>query len=104
MSAKNSLQASEQQKRIHEYVDDSKLIRYEIFWSERFSFFESHGYRLRPRLRPGWIPSWHTTNVYEALCEDNVSGPVSAHCTCWFNELQDRSSVAWSSHGCDKNQ
>ncbi|KAL5492956.1 hypothetical protein ACEPAI_4404 [Sanghuangporus weigelae] len=34
------------------------LAKYEIWWRDRYSLFESHGYRLRERLRPGWIPSW----------------------------------------------
>ncbi|OCB90757.1 hypothetical protein A7U60_g2001 [Sanghuangporus baumii] len=34
------------------------LAGYEIWWRDRYSLFESQGYRLRDRLRPGWIPSW----------------------------------------------
>ncbi|KAL5530915.1 hypothetical protein ACEPAG_3791 [Sanghuangporus baumii] len=34
------------------------LLKYEIWWRDRYSLFESQGYRLRDRLRPGWIPSW----------------------------------------------
>ncbi|KAI9063417.1 kinase-like protein [Trametes sanguinea] len=27
-------------------------------WRDRYELLEAHGYRLRPRLRPGWVPSW----------------------------------------------
>lgn len=53
------------------------LAPYEIFWRDRCSLFEKHGYRLRPRFRPGWVPSWYTNDVYKVSCEDNLSGTVS---------------------------
>ncbi|KAI9063468.1 hypothetical protein FKP32DRAFT_1571909 [Trametes sanguinea] len=36
----------------------ANLSESELFWQTRFPFLESHGYLLRPRHRPGWIPSW----------------------------------------------
>ncbi|KAJ3004551.1 hypothetical protein NUW54_g4764 [Trametes sanguinea] len=27
-------------------------------WRDRYELLETHGYRLRARLRPGWVPSW----------------------------------------------
>ena len=33
----------------------------ELWWTERYEFLESRGYRLRPRFRPGWVPSWLNT-------------------------------------------
>ncbi|OCB92195.1 hypothetical protein A7U60_g417 [Sanghuangporus baumii] len=35
-----------------------ELAEDEIWWRDRYSLFESRGYRLRDRLRPGWVPSW----------------------------------------------
>ncbi|KAL5530918.1 hypothetical protein ACEPAG_3794 [Sanghuangporus baumii] len=35
-----------------------ELAEDEIWWRGRYSLFESQGYRLRDRLRPGWVPSW----------------------------------------------
>lgn len=49
----------------------------EIFWRDRFSFFEARGYRLRPRFRPGWIPSWYVKDLDHLSCEDSVFGTVS---------------------------
>ncbi|EIM91026.1 uncharacterized protein STEHIDRAFT_72737 [Stereum hirsutum FP-91666 SS1] len=46
---------------------------YEIPWRDRQLFLQSRGYMLRPRLRPGWQPSWripgNTTPI--GLCEDS---------------------------------
>ena len=30
----------------------------EIFWRDHQKWLEERGYMLRPRLRPGWTPSW----------------------------------------------
>lgn len=64
--------------------DNATLDSYEIFWRDRFLFFEAHGYRLRPRFRPGWIPSWYAKDVYHLRCEDSVFGTVSQHFTLTF--------------------
>ncbi|KAL5492960.1 hypothetical protein ACEPAI_4408 [Sanghuangporus weigelae] len=43
----------------------------EKWWGSRFSMLESRGYRLRERLRPGWIPSWIADpNLAPVSCED----------------------------------
>ena len=50
----------------------------EQFWVDRQDLFHSHGYTLRPRYRPGWIPSWRldpTLDIFDA--EDHVTWPVS---------------------------
>lgn len=40
-------------------------------WCEIEPWLEEHGYRLRPRYRPGWIPSWRgKKNVQWRKCED----------------------------------
>ncbi|PSR72481.1 hypothetical protein PHLCEN_2v11648 [Hermanssonia centrifuga] len=36
----------------------AKLLGYEVRWRDRQRFLESKGYMLRPRYRPGWVPSW----------------------------------------------
>lgn len=36
----------------------SRLGEHEEVWRDRQPIFRSHGYILRPRLRPGWMPSW----------------------------------------------
>lgn len=35
-----------------------RLSAHEVKWRDRQPFLESKGYMLRPRLRPGWTPSW----------------------------------------------
>ncbi|KAL5513661.1 hypothetical protein ACEPAH_4060 [Sanghuangporus vaninii] len=38
-----------------------QLNNHERWWMERAEFLESRGYRLRPRFRPGWVPSWQNS-------------------------------------------
>ena len=58
----------------HGPVDLSLL---EIRWRDRQPFLEYKGYMLRPRLRPGWTPSWLTTGEDHDYCEDAARLPVS---------------------------
>ncbi|KDQ17703.1 hypothetical protein BOTBODRAFT_29861 [Botryobasidium botryosum FD-172 SS1] len=44
----------------------------ELFWVRYQPFFESKGYQLRPRYRPGWVRSWAETQDFSA--EDAI-GP-----------------------------
>ena len=46
----------------------SKLSAKEAVWRDRQLFLEQRGYMLRPRFRPGWVPSWkgNTRLVYTA--------------------------------------
>lgn len=37
---------------------------------------EKRGYKLRPRFRPGWKPSWMGTTKRPVQCEDYVSNRV----------------------------
>ena len=61
--------------------DDSKelLLPQEERWRDRQSLLDSHGYILRPRLRPGWIPSWKTNSLPIYDCEDSIPLPVSIY-------------------------
>ena len=49
----------------------------EIVWRDRQKMLEQHGYLLRPRFRPGWVPSWLGTNKSPLLFEDALSNGVS---------------------------
>ena len=49
----------------------------EKWWVERQEALEQAGYMLRPRLRPGWQPSWTGTNIQYLDCEDGQSIGVS---------------------------
>ncbi|OSD00970.1 kinase-like protein [Trametes coccinea BRFM310] len=44
----------------------------EVFWQARYRYLEDHGYRLRPRYKPGWKPSWTGTNLNPTYCEDSI--------------------------------
>ncbi|KAH8976632.1 hypothetical protein EDB86DRAFT_3021619 [Lactarius hatsudake] len=47
----------------------SRLSTHEVKWKERQLFLESKGYMLRPRLRPGWTPSWISAGMHESSYE-----------------------------------
>ena len=59
------------------YRGPVKLSSYEVKWRDRQPFLESKGYMLRPRLRPGWTPSWLSTGQDYESCEDSARLPVS---------------------------
>lgn len=50
----------------------STLAPYELSWRRRQPWLQSRGYMLRPRYRPGWVPSWRTTGANPIDCEDSV--------------------------------
>lgn len=56
----------------------AELSQVELVWRDRQPFLQSKGYMLRPRLRPGWIPSWTNSKSLATveLCEDFTSLPV----------------------------
>ncbi len=43
----------------------------ETFWRDTQPFLVTHGYELRPRFRPGWIPSWTGTDANPLSREDS---------------------------------
>ncbi|TRM61240.1 kinase-like domain-containing protein [Schizophyllum amplum] len=49
----------------------SDIWQNERWWVDHQPWLERHGYMLRPRYRPGWKPSWHTTKAYVLLAEDH---------------------------------
>ena len=51
----------------------AELSRDEEIWSSREELLNSHGYKLRPRLRRGWTPSWTTTGKSPLDSEDGES-------------------------------
>ncbi|KAF9818792.1 hypothetical protein IEO21_02572 [Rhodonia placenta] len=57
----------------------SSLDPYELRWQERQPFLQSKGYALRPRYRPGWVPSWRGTGKYPSFCEDGILLPGLRH-------------------------
>lgn len=53
------------------------LDEHEIWWAERQEALEVIGYMLRPRYRPGWIPSWRGTDKFYLDAEDGQNVRVS---------------------------
>ncbi|KAL4061838.1 hypothetical protein V8B97DRAFT_1999172 [Scleroderma yunnanense] len=49
---------------------DGRLTKSEIWWSQHYEWFKGHGYLLRPRYAPGWVPSWQGTMKNRFKCED----------------------------------
>ncbi|KAH7920628.1 hypothetical protein BV22DRAFT_1097836 [Leucogyrophana mollusca] len=50
----------------------------ELWWHNHYQFFKDHGYLLRPRYAPGWIPSWKTSKKECNACED-AEVPLFGH-------------------------
>ncbi|KAL5638217.1 hypothetical protein ACGC1H_005053 [Rhizoctonia solani] len=42
----------------------------EQVWVTHEPYLKARGYTLRPRYRPGWVPSWKYNGKYPADCED----------------------------------
>ncbi|KAI0040981.1 hypothetical protein FA95DRAFT_1502042 [Auriscalpium vulgare] len=55
------------------------LYSHEVRWRDRAYFLEGQGYLLRPRLRPGWQPSWVGTKKHFFEVEDGISTPLRDH-------------------------
>ncbi|KAI9458630.1 kinase-like domain-containing protein [Lactarius psammicola] len=58
------------------YRGPVKLSVYEVKWRDRQPFLESMGYMLRPRLRPGWTPSWISAGKHYEFFEDSARLPL----------------------------
>ncbi|KAG6876587.1 hypothetical protein C0993_002013 [Termitomyces sp. T159_Od127] len=50
--------------------DAAELSNAEIFWRDHYSFLKQHGYTLRKRYDPAWVPSWLNTSKSPRECED----------------------------------
>lgn len=47
---------------MNEPADSEVLTIGEIFWRDHQVWLQEQGYTLRPRYRPGWVPSWQGTD------------------------------------------
>ncbi|KAI8993982.1 kinase-like domain-containing protein [Trametes punicea] len=45
----------------------------EIWWRDHQVWLQERGYMLRPRYRPGWVPSWKVNEDYCRMFEDGRS-------------------------------
>ncbi|KAJ6610679.1 hypothetical protein B0H10DRAFT_2165995 [Mycena sp. CBHHK59/15] len=50
---------------------DGKLTTGDIIWRDMQPWLQDCGYMLRPRFRPGWVPSWKTSGEHYGLSEDS---------------------------------
>ena len=74
-------QLNEELSSIHAVLTSEELV-----WKAKGPLLESRGYRLRPRYRDGWIPSWLDRDVEFESCEDWHLTPVCSH--------------KWTAYGC----
>lgn len=74
MRAMNADEAEEFRRETE--AGDYDLLSYEVWWRDRNHILEDHGYQLRPRLRPGWVPSWKDTDLNPRGCEDHLYSAV----------------------------
>lgn len=61
-------------------IDSYEIRESELYWVARQPFFESRGYQLRPRYRPGWVKSWTASPDYNV--EDSITCAV-----CFYGHL-----------------
>ncbi|KAJ7449256.1 kinase-like domain-containing protein [Mycena latifolia] len=54
-----------------EYAPWTNLVEEEYMWAHYQPFLEEQGYMLRPRYRPGWVPSLLTPGTFPWECEDS---------------------------------
>ncbi|KAF9782666.1 hypothetical protein BJ322DRAFT_1142979 [Thelephora terrestris] len=58
----------------------SRLRNNEMKWRDRHGMLKREGYILRPRLRPGWKPSWLRSGKNPLDCEDGEPLPLRSKC------------------------
>lgn len=56
----------------------TELLPQEKAWMERYDTLLGQGFQLRPRLRPGWQPSWAGPGGNATQCEDGEILRVSS--------------------------
>ena len=49
----------------------------ELWWRNQYLEIENHGYRLRPRYHPDWVPSWKKSGRDFFTTEDGQPTLVS---------------------------
>ena len=54
-----------------ERIPPEELDPREVWWRDRYKTLSDHGYLLRPRYSPQWVPSWKTLNKNWKDCEDS---------------------------------
>ena len=57
--------------------DLAKLYPYEKRWQARQPWLLERGYQLRPRFRPGWVPSWQKYEWLPSWIKYGLMDPYS---------------------------
>lgn len=64
---------------------------FEVAWQQRQPSLARHGYMLRPRYHPDWVPSWKNKPDWNPMnCEDFHPLPVRYHSVLCFCKLTSR--------------
>ena len=79
------LYQKETEKGLYDLTPDEK------WWRDHYHMLERHGYRLRIRYHPDWIPSWVGTNANPLYCEDSLLHFVSCTILCHCLRTESRS-------------
>lgn len=73
MPLRDGDQLTQEQRRAELLRIHSELLDMEIRWRDRQLFLQARGYMLRPRYRPGWVPSWQKdSSLRPEACEDYI--------------------------------
>ena len=56
---------------------EKELRKAEKWWRGHYDMLERHGYRLRSRYKPGWIPPWKVTGKNRFSYEEHLFSFVS---------------------------
>ena len=54
------------------------LVKSEVWWRAHYEDIRGHGYKLRPRYHPSWVPSWNRSGNDFFSVEDGQSTIVSS--------------------------
>lgn len=49
------------------------LLEEELFWRDRYDWLKQHGYTLRTRYKPDWVPPWKGTDHPPSRYEEGMS-------------------------------
>ena len=55
------------------YRDHLTLMSEEVYWRDHQLWLARQGYMLRPRYRPGWVPSWKDSGKRWVYFEDGLT-------------------------------
>ncbi|KAJ7489591.1 hypothetical protein FB451DRAFT_1024690 [Mycena latifolia] len=65
----------------------------ELVWVDRQPFLEEHGYMLRPRYRPEWVPTMLTPGTFPWDCEDSIPSSVRYGLVLDATRISDKAQV-----------